>query len=856
MSRISASRRRRSRDEPRIRSRRDDRIGPPSRRRGPLLAVVAVALLVSFALYAIWRNPQGQWGVSVQLSGSAKEVLLDLGRRYQEMDSYEDRMLMRLEAPNNARWPGDRADLLVRFVRPNRIRLQVSRGTNQLLLTSDGEHLHTQLLDENMRNFDNQMVQRDAPANLTLATLFSATEIAEVDRPDQLVSALMGLPCPLVVSQLSLLLDPEFMPQLIASARHIERLPDASLSARACSRVRLVTENGEFTFWIDQPLGLLRRIEYPPPLSSATTRPGSASDNEVESAAREELAKSSVTADLDNVRAGGVFPPSNFRQHPADTAKLVQHFIVPPLDVSADVLGKRVSGFEFIDLRGDAYSDRRLTGRMKLLVWFNNTAPSHAAMKKLASLESQLRAQGENDVQFLGICTEPSTVMSHDQVQRLADQWQISFPIVRDLAAHGRDVFGIEQAPTMVLLDDDDIVQLFEVGGNSNLDQELPIVFEKLRHGEPIAQQYLDFLAERQRAYRQLLAAASIDAPPPIESAAPTKTRDATDPIQLELQLVWTSEVLKRPGNLTVNGNHRPPYILVNDGWHQVHEFSFDGTRLDTHSLGSDVTTTDLRCYFGRGGIHVAIAELAPHVSVFDERWRRLFDYPRRGFRHVAIQDALAEDLDRDGRVELYVAFAADEGVHCINADGSLAWRESSITDAMALASSHDRTGERFLLVTRQSGRVTPISADGTLNQSITTQPLQHLMSSPRLADDASFCGVAFALDGRRVIVGLDKTFNEIWSHTTPSGMFRRQTRMITWAPWTQIHPSIGAGCWLVADHEGTVHVFSEDGLFHDQFSYGSPVHGIAAAQDGARNLLFLSTHDTVRAWAVSAKMK
>ena len=106
-------------------------------------------------------------------------------------------------------------------------------------------------------------------------------------------------------------------------------------------------------------------------------------------------------------------------------------------------------------------------------MWFNNTAPSYAAIQKLnARCTKTLATRGSTDVQFLGICTEPSTVMSHAQVERLAEQWGIPFSVVRDIEAHGRDIFGISQAPTMVLIDDDDIVQLVEVGGNSELDQQ------------------------------------------------------------------------------------------------------------------------------------------------------------------------------------------------------------------------------------------------------------------------------------------------------------------------------------------------------------------------------------------------
>ena len=150
MNRLSESRRRRHHHQPRdVVDRRDegDRREPPSR--SSIFGVITVFALLVLAVVAFGRNSLTKKGGQFQLSGSPEEILIDLARRYQKIESYEDRMLMRMETPKDSSWPDDRADLLIRFVRPNKIRLQVSRSTSQLLLTCDGEQLHTQLLDEN-----------------------------------------------------------------------------------------------------------------------------------------------------------------------------------------------------------------------------------------------------------------------------------------------------------------------------------------------------------------------------------------------------------------------------------------------------------------------------------------------------------------------------------------------------------------------------------------------------------------------------------------------------------------------------------------------------------------------------------
>ncbi len=353
---------------------------------------------------------------------------------------------MRMQMAVDQRWHEEVVDLLVRYVRPSKLRLHANLSTIQLLVTSDGKRTHSRIFTEARNPLNQQFVVQPTPAELSLRQLLSATEIVSVEKPDEMQSVLMNLPCPLPISQLTLLFDPSFMQQLIESSTAIERLPDRPLGGRDCMRVQLMSPSGTFVFWIDGDDRLLRRIEYP---SLNPTSNGSANEAVADTNVKPPTpAPIRLSVDYDNVQVNGVFPPSSFRQQAPPSATSVHNFVVPPMNEAAHILGRRVSNYWFTDLKGQKFSVDQLNATVNVLVWFNNRAPSRAVLQQLASVHDAY----PDSVQFLGICTEPTTVMSHDDVRQLQFDWQIPFPVVRDLEAFGRDVFAIQQAPTLVAL--------------------------------------------------------------------------------------------------------------------------------------------------------------------------------------------------------------------------------------------------------------------------------------------------------------------------------------------------------------------------------------------------------------------
>ena len=415
---------------------------------------------------------------------------------YQTAPAYRDRTLMRLVAADDPTRLLDQAEMLVEFERPNRLRIDIHRDRDQLLIVSDGRQMFTRIIDPATNNFDNQLVVKEAPQKLTVQSLYEACEYLRPDQPDERFSALMSLPAPLLVSQVALLFDPRAMLDLLNQATEVELLPEDRFRGLPSQPVQVTTPGGTFTFWIDPVALVLQKIQFP----SAPTV------NEAD-AARPQLV---LTAEFRDRRFDRFQGDASFELPISQATQPVRSFVLPPPTEAVGLLGRNVSGYWFTDLYGDRQDDGDWQGRVAVLVWFANHPASRAVLHEVQ--ETANHFDGNPRVDFRAICVEPTTSVSHQQVDQMLKAWSIRLPAVRDLEAFGRDVFRVNQAPTLVVLDEQGRVQLVEVGGNAELDRQLATVLDRLLAGENLAQQYLDHQQQQRQKYEQLLSTVRLPA--------------------------------------------------------------------------------------------------------------------------------------------------------------------------------------------------------------------------------------------------------------------------------------------------------------------------------------------------------
>ncbi len=745
--------------------------------RGPLLAVFGVFGMILLAQFAFKRDSPAIRSDQTLLTSRKTDgaaILRQLADRYAELSHYEDRTRMRIRHPAGNQWLEEGADLHVRFSRPNQLRLEVQLRDGELLMASNGSFFTTRIIDPATGDFDNQFLRRAAPDELSVAAIYAAAEYADPSHPGELFSALMSLPAPLPISQLAPLLDQQSIDTLIASAQSVERLESQAIAGNRCACVRVAIESGDFVFWIDEKSGLVRRLEFPTPT------PGDKDDNAI------------LVSDYTDIHVQKRFTNESFEiPTPAD-AKVVRNFVLPPSEFVAPVLGETVDRFAFTEVTSNSVRAWEPDGRLTVLVWFNHHPASRAVVEQI---DQAYRNHAGTDVRFLAVCTEPSTSMSHAEVRGLVRNWNLQLPVARDLAAVGRDVFGVQQAPTLVIIDPREVVQLYEVGGSPDLNKKLGVVIERLEKGEDLAAEYIQHVQRRQQDYSAALVAAGSEVPADRFSLPrSTTTPQPRPPHWIQLEEAWRIPV-RSGGGITLVREGILHTLLVQSDTDQVLELDSGGRTRRQHRLAVDTPAYHtIRNAMGRYGERMFIGLSAgdPRITLFDQNFDRRFDYPP--IAESPVEDAQLADLEEDGELELYIAIGGPNSiVDRVNLDGRPQWTRDDVGDVLSFAISNDSSGRQYLLATTREGMIIPIAADGSLHEplQVPARTIHHLFA----IDDpnGTFCAWPTQWMARHWCWGWTKRCKR-------PGIFRLATGPALSIPWSRalhgITAALFTGCW------------------------------------------------------------
>jgi len=783
-------------------------------------------VLVAGVAAAVTGCGRGGAEPGVKHHPTADTVLRAMVDAYQAADAYQDRAVVCLSYRRDGRDFKDEAPLAVRWQAPNRVHVQAY----QAYVVSDGQQLCAQIRDEATRDFDGQLAQRRAPERLALADLYEYDEVLSL----AFRQGLTGYPL-----QLDLLLGTEPLAVLRSDQATRELLEPSMLDGRTCQRVAIDTPDGRFVLWIDEASHVLRRAEYP----AATFAREIAEDVAVEEVR--------LTAEFRGATFANRLAADAFAMQRPPQAKQVKKFVPPPREMPSELIGKTTSAFAFADLAGGTVSSDALGDKIKVLLWFNDHPACRSSVQQLNQVYQQYRQHSR--VAIYAVCTEPATV-SDEQIGQLLQLWQVEVPGVRDVQAFGRDLFQIPWAPTMVVLDGNNVLHIFEVGANPNLVAELPQVLERLVAGENLAGEILDQFHQARVKYEQMLARGEPDALDTAPDGAPVAA--ATSPGLLRLRPAWTSTELTAAGNiLAIDQGTGDTTFLVHDGWRSIVELAADGRVTARHELDLPDMAAVSQLQSALDGqnsrYYVAWSLRSNQVHVFDATWHRVLSYPPSSVPHDGVQDALLADLNADGKLELCVGFWGAAGVHCVTLDGTPLWTSNRVSHVFSLAVAPRADNPHVLWVATASGQVVPLDQHGQTGTLANPngQLIHHIYSTGDASHGATpYCGIAYGTDGRRLALGLTPEPRSQWRYTLPSGSFPSQIRFVTAAALLGTEDRQ----WLIAGPEGSLHVVSQDGKFTDYFHTGSSLAGIAGGHHGTHGVLVISTGQDVRAWEVS----
>jgi hypothetical protein len=762
---------------------------------------------------------------------TANEILQQLLATYRQAKTYQDQGVVRLayrqgSQPVSQEWPAS-----VAFERPGKLSILAYQAT----VKSDGRELRARIEDEPSNNVDHQIVVRPAPKEIKLSDLASDGVLYDI-----LSSQLRRQPI-----QLELLLESGGLVSAFGADIACQRIADAKHDGRACFRVEVASPGGAFVFWVDQADLLLRRLDYP----AAALFPAVANDPTV--------GELTLMADLRGARIGEPISAAQFAMEIPAHAKRMKSFVVPPRPLPSDLFGQQPREFFFTTLDGGKLRDKDLAGKIAVLVWYHDNPACEATLQQVSLARERLGKDAETT--FYAVATDPTTRSGEELERRLAD-WKVELPIVRDLEAFGDKSFHIEVQPTIVVLDKQGGVQIFQPGGSPELAEQLVAIVERLARGDDLAAEIVAQHAREQREYEQLLARGGPE-PDQLLEVPEAVIRRPSQPKRFQIAPLWTCSELKSPGNiLLVEGAEQPARVFILEGWRTIAEVSAEGKVIARHELEipEQAAVTFVRTATDKGGkrYFLAGAPLAPQFFLFDEAWKLLLAYPSMDQAPLRIVDLQLADVgDMDGRPEVLVASAGDVGLVAVSLEGEVRWRNRAFANALSVAvCKPDEFGSRSLFVAGESGAVLRVNRFGNEEPAITVGkwPIGRLFGSSRFADaaQAELLALSSNAKGEPFAVGLTDQLKECWNYPLPAGMHQRPIEPVA---TSHIFPG-HSGEWWLAGPDGSIHLITDDGQLFDSFYYGASLTGIAAGKLGQRPILLVATDDGLAAWKVQVE--
>lgn len=379
---------------------------------------------------------------------------------YGRLDSYEDTAYVQLQYKLDGKQQQDRAPLCIGWEKGGAIGFRVY--SVQAGPTQGRWNLR---IDDSDSNLSNQVLVRAMPQKVDFPWLLSDPLVSE-----QLAAGLAGFP-----PQMDLLLSDSPFAGLIETADRIEFDDRVSIENSACYQVVIQHGELEYRLFIDQASMLLRKMILPttnlPRAMLTDTR----------------VSDLSLSIEFENIRTNSKVSFERFASPATQGMLQVNHFVPEPPRMDAAGVGGQVPGFRLRDEGGYSVFDSSQKKKATVLLWLANHPASELAARELsiAAQRMQESAVGE-EIQYVPIWTEPSPP-SDMTFKSLQESWNLPAKFAIDSEALGRDLFGVSEAPTLIVLDDNNRVQFRITTANPNMGQLLPGWLTRVVAGENVA---------------------------------------------------------------------------------------------------------------------------------------------------------------------------------------------------------------------------------------------------------------------------------------------------------------------------------------------------------------------------------
>ncbi len=745
---------------------------------------------------------------------AATEVLQGMVDAYKQAPSYADAGQLHLKARMTGAKIDESANFSLTLVRPNKIRMEVY----QAVLVCDGKQLRAAIQD-----LPGQVLSREAPAELSMEAIYADPILAAV-----LNGGLVG-----ASRQLVLLWEDDPLVALMRDVQDVALGKPGTIAGRDYYQVELKRAYGTTVLWIDKETYVLRRMVFP----TEQLRREFSHYGTVDSV--------SLVADFEGAQLGGEVDPEAFAFSVPEGADLMKFFVPPQ---PAQLLGKKVPDFKFVDFDKKPVTPESLGEKITVLEFWSTTCS--VCRMSLPSFETVRQQYKDNHKLAFFVVSVDEPEIENATLRRALDQLGVHAPIIRDLEMNMGSKFASNGTPTRFIIDGKGVVQDAEAGINPeipDLAADLSAKLAKLIAGEDI---YREPLAEYRKMVQQRQRR--------LEAMTESRIADRTQPKTVKLARLWTCTEVAAPGNiLPLKSSAGRWRLLVVDSGSSVAEVGLDGKLIANHQLQLDPTeaVSNLRTAADGDGrrYFAAFSFGQQRFHLLDQSWTPLLSFPQDALEnnHPGIADVQLADLQRDGKIEVYVAYRGAAGLQQVSLEGKRLWSNRSISALVQIAvgGTKDR-GPTLLVCTSQSGALTMIDSQGKRLADVTLPGrFLHRIVAADLDGDGQphWCGLAAQADGSSLAIGLNLEGAELWSYALPAGIHRQPIEPVIAG---RLLPG-AQGQWLLPGPDGSIHVLGADGKLLDSFNYGAELTGLATAELDGKPLLIVSTPDGLEAWKV-----
>ena len=747
---------------------------------------------------------------------------------YQAADTYRDegKLLLQFRAGDEPR--EELIPFSLVFERPNKLRLEALQST----VVSDGKTMRAQT-----EQLPDQVVVADAMEKLTVPGFYEIEAMAPITTP--------GLGGPSIAMDLLMAEKPLVgVTEMLADAKLLE---SRRIDGRRVLGIKMSTGDGSLVFWIDTKTYEVLEIELP--IDSFARRLESQGASNVKLTVQSKKAK--LNAEVSD---------EDFAWKGSTDEREVRFLVQPPNPAlkPSDLFGKELADITFRDIEGNEVKFSSLRGKTVIFdFWATWCGPCIQLMPHMNEIYQGLK--DADDVAMFAVSIDDARMKSSEVAETMT-RLKASVPILRPTEQDQvrlSELYDIQAIPTTFVIDAKGKLQFRATGGEDVMGGKLEKVIQRVRDGEDVAAEAFDAWKKLQEDYEVELIRARVGSEDEeakvdddVLEIPRAEIAPRSEPSKVKLSKLWTSEGINNPMNLLVVEGDSPRIFALYD-WRSVVELNGQGEEVQRHHeiLNQDQLATMLRSATDADGQRYFLlsAPGMPHLHLFDGAWQKRLTYPEGN--SAQIFDAQFADLDGDNTPEMVVGYLGEVGIHGVTLAGERLWRNREIINVARIATMRSEKG-LSILCTHAEGTLMPINAQGEAGKpfglegrGITTVATQDLDGDG--LDE--ICSLALGVDRKLSVVGLNSDGGILWDIRLPPGEHTTQIEGITGGPSSSEHQ----GAWYVAAADGSIHIISADGKFHDSFNYGEALGGIAVARIDGATVLLVSTTEGVTAWHV-----